>query len=303
MGSGRSAVYCRRMSVEPGDEAPVEPIDASPRFNRWVTGVALALLGVLAALLFWPAHGLDMLEWPEASLDRVVTREMDFRAALRTAPVWERRLLTLGLSSDTKARADAIVWYDELVREEGSPLAELHRVVLLAEDGQAASVEAALAAWTPIEPGVARLAEWARAAYDPRRPRPRSFEPLSPRSGSNCPRAGSGTACSHGWRRASAIRGPRRRRSRRPWLAGPRSSGESARSSASRSCSWSWGKPRRPGLRRAAGTPRRPRGECVDSAAVDLRGWGGPLRARRGRARGRRPPVAVPAGQRVVESL
>ena len=83
------------MSVEPGGEAPVEPGDRSPRFNRWVTGVALALLGVLAGLLFWPAHGLDTLEQPERSLERVVSREMDLRAALWTAPGPERQLFAL----------------------------------------------------------------------------------------------------------------------------------------------------------------------------------------------------------------
>jgi hypothetical protein len=37
-----------------------------------VTGVALGVLGVLAALVFWPSHGLDTLDQPEQSLERVV---------------------------------------------------------------------------------------------------------------------------------------------------------------------------------------------------------------------------------------
>ena len=147
------------MSAESSGEAPAELIDGSPRFNRWVTGVALGLLAGLAALLFWPAHGLDLLDRPEQSLERVVTREMDVRTALRTAPVWERRFLALALSSDAEARSDAILWYEELVQEESSPVAELHRIVLLAEDEQQESVQAALDAWTPTDPSVARLAE------------------------------------------------------------------------------------------------------------------------------------------------
>jgi membrane protease YdiL (CAAX protease family) len=158
------------MSVESGEEAPVGPSDRPPRFNRWVTGVALGLLGNLAALLFWPAHGLDTLEWPEESLERVVTREMDLRAAMSTASSWERRLLGVALSSDAEARGDAIAWYEELVREEISPVAELHRVVLLAEDRQPEAVQAALAAWTPADGDVARLARAARAAYEPAPP-------------------------------------------------------------------------------------------------------------------------------------
>ena len=50
------------MSAEPAGETPVEPGDRPPRLNRWVTGVALGVLGVLAALIFWPSHGPDTLD-------------------------------------------------------------------------------------------------------------------------------------------------------------------------------------------------------------------------------------------------
>jgi uncharacterized protein len=153
------------MSVEPGGEAPVEPGDRSPRFNRWVTGVALGLLGGLAGLLFWPAHGLDTLEQPERSLERVVGREMDLRAALWTAPGPERQLFALVLASDAEARAEAIGQYEELVGEESSPAAELYRIVLLAEDGRTESVQDALAAFSPADDEARRLAAWAHAAY------------------------------------------------------------------------------------------------------------------------------------------
>ena len=137
------------MSAELAGEAPVEPGDGPPRLNRWVTGAALGVLGVLAALIFWPSHGLDTLDRPEQSLERVVASDMDFRAAARAAPRWERRLHRLAFSSDASARADALAWYDELVRVEGSPLAELYRIVLLAEDGQTEALEAAVTAWAP----------------------------------------------------------------------------------------------------------------------------------------------------------
>ena len=140
--------------------------------SRWVTGVALGVLGVLAALIFWPAHGLDTLDRPEQSLERVVGSDMDFRAAARTAPGWERRLHRLAFASDASARADALAWYDELVREEGSPLAELYRIVLLAEDGQTEALEAAVTAWAPGDDEARRLATWARAAYEAEPPPP-----------------------------------------------------------------------------------------------------------------------------------
>jgi membrane protease YdiL (CAAX protease family) len=158
------------MSAEPPGEAPVAAGDTAPRLNPWVTGAALGLLVVLAALLFWPSHGLDTLDGPEESLERVVTRDMDLRVAVAAAPAWERRLYALAMSADREARADAIRWYDELVRAEAAPLGELYRIVLLAEDGQPEAVAAALAAWTPADDWAERLATWARAAYGPGAP-------------------------------------------------------------------------------------------------------------------------------------
>jgi uncharacterized protein len=160
------------MSPELAGEAPVEPRDRTSRLNRWVTGAALGVLAGLAALVFWPAHGLDTLERPEESLERVVTRDMDFRAAARTGPRWERRLLALAFSSDAGARADAIAWYEELARVEASPLAELYRIILLAEDGQTEAAESVATAWAPTDDAARRLAAWARAAYEAEVPAP-----------------------------------------------------------------------------------------------------------------------------------
>ena len=160
------------MSAELAGESPVEPRGRTSRLNRWVTGAALGVLAGLAALVFWPAHGLDTLERPEESLERVVTRDMDFRAVARTAPRWERRLLALAFSSDAGARADAIAWYEELARVEGSPLAELYRIILLAEDGQTEAAESVTTAWAPTDDAARRLAAWARAAYEAEVPAP-----------------------------------------------------------------------------------------------------------------------------------
>ena len=160
------------MSAELAGEAPVEPRGRTSRLNRWVTGAALGVLAGLAALVFWPAHGLDTLERPEESLERVVTRDMDFRAVARTAPRWERRLLALAFSSDAGARADAIAWYEELARVEGSPLAELYRIILLAEDGQTEAAESVTTAWAPTDDAARRLVAWARAAYEAEVPAP-----------------------------------------------------------------------------------------------------------------------------------
>jgi hypothetical protein len=160
------------MSAEPAEELPVEPASGPPRLNGWVTGVALGVLAGLAVLVFWPTRPLDTVDRPEQSLERVVASDMDYRAAARAAPAWERRLHALALSSDAAARADAISWYEELIRVEGAPLAELYRIILLAEDGQTEAVQSAVAAWTPGDDWVRRLAAWARAAYEPEAPSP-----------------------------------------------------------------------------------------------------------------------------------
>ena len=123
------------------------------------------MLVVLAVLIFWPSLPLDTLERPEQSLERLVTRDMDFRAASRAVPAWERWLYALAFSSGSEARAAAIDWYDELVEAEGSPLAELYRLILLAEDGQTEAVQSALAEWTPGDDWAGQLAAWARMAY------------------------------------------------------------------------------------------------------------------------------------------
>jgi CAAX protease family protein len=154
------------MSAELAGQAPVEPRGRVSRLNRWVTATALAVLAVLAALVFWPAHGVDTLDRPEESLERVVTRDMDFRAAAATAPVWERRLHALAFSADAPARADAIAWYEELARLEGSPLAELYRIILLWEDGQTEAAESVATAWAPTDDTGRQLAAWARTAYE-----------------------------------------------------------------------------------------------------------------------------------------
>jgi CAAX protease family protein len=160
------------MAAEPPGEAPVEPDDGPPRLNRWVTGVALAALAALALLVFWPSHGPDTLDRPEQSLERLVARDMDFRAAALTAPAWERWLNAFAFSSDSTARADAITWYEELVQIEGSPLAELHRIILLAEDGQTEAAQSAVAAWTPADDWTGQPLAWARAAYGTELPSP-----------------------------------------------------------------------------------------------------------------------------------
>jgi hypothetical protein len=153
------------MSAELPGEASVEPGSARRRLNPWLTAAALAILSVLAVLVFWPSQGPDTLDQPERSLERLVGRDMDVRAAAEAAPAWERRLHGLAFSSDAEALASAISWYEELVTVEASPLAELDRIVLLAEDGRTDALQAALRSRPPGDDWTGRVLAWARAAY------------------------------------------------------------------------------------------------------------------------------------------
>jgi len=153
-----------------------EVVPAPRYFTRWGTVLTGAILLSLSTLAVWPTPPLETLQRPDASLARVVGRDLDFRAAARRAPAWERRLYELALGAEDDSRDEAIGWYTELVEAEGSPLAELQRIVLLAEDGRAADIGRALAEWAPAEEPGRRLAAWAAAAYAPEPPTSAALE-------------------------------------------------------------------------------------------------------------------------------
>ena len=146
-------------------ETPPVPPQPAP-LSPWVTAVCGAFAGAYLgfAVLTAPSSPLDRLEQPEESLERLVTREMDLRAALRQAPERKRALYqTLAGNEDTLA--DAIAWYDELIGAGPSPVAQLYRVVLVAEDGQTDRLSAALVPWEFQGESAFRMAKWVRAGY------------------------------------------------------------------------------------------------------------------------------------------
>jgi membrane protease YdiL (CAAX protease family) len=125
---------------------------------------AFAAAYVGFAVLTAAPSPLDRLEQPEESLERLVTREMDLRAAVLQAPEWKRALYTT-LSGDEETLADPIAWYDELIGAGVSPVAQLYRVVLLAEDGQSSRVSVTLVPWEFQGESAFRMAKWVRAGY------------------------------------------------------------------------------------------------------------------------------------------
>ena len=133
--------------------------------------VALLYIGLLGRPLVEPrASPLAELERPAESLERLVARELDLRAAMRGGPRWEWRLYR-ALSGDEDPLLAAGDWYGELVEQTDSPLAELQRAIILAETGHTIAAREAIAelgagAGEPARSGTrAQMAAWAMAAY------------------------------------------------------------------------------------------------------------------------------------------
>ena len=127
--------------------------------------VVVLYIGLLGRPLVEPrVSPLAELEYPEESLERLVTRELDLRAAMRGGPRWEGRLYR-ALSGDDDPLSAAGRWYQELVDLTGSPVAELHRVILLGEAGRTAKVREVLAGGGARDPSRERMAVWVTAAY------------------------------------------------------------------------------------------------------------------------------------------
>jgi hypothetical protein len=134
-------------------------------FSPWATAVYAALTAALVGFFYsgWGSP-LANLERPEASLERLVSREMDFRDALGRVPSWERRLHEL-TGSDPETFEDAIGRFDELDEEQRSVRTDLNLVVLLGEAGLLERAGSLIEALDGADAAAARYAGWLEAAY------------------------------------------------------------------------------------------------------------------------------------------
>jgi len=107
---------------------------------------------------------LGNLEHPEASLERLVSREMDFRDALARVPRWERRIHEL-TGSDPETFEEAIERFDEFDDEQRSARTDLNLVVLLGEAGLLERAGALIEALDGADTAAAQYARWLEAAY------------------------------------------------------------------------------------------------------------------------------------------
>ena len=149
-------LYCARMIGTSTEEVSIpEPRRParyfSPGFTVFCTVVVLVLMFLYAAP--WRGSPLDQLERPAESLERLVTRDLDVRDALRSAPTWEQRLYTV-LSGADDPVGEALGWYEELLEVVDSERAALYHAILQAEAGEPApddeqADEAVVAAYSP----------------------------------------------------------------------------------------------------------------------------------------------------------
>ncbi len=121
--------------------------------------VGLPLVSLLA-----DSSPLAKLDRPEDSLTRLVSRELDLYHAMRGGSGFEWRLYQLFAGAENPT-LEASEWYEELADTLGTPTAELHRAILLAETGDKQAVEQAIAEWRDGGPSVERMASWLTAAY------------------------------------------------------------------------------------------------------------------------------------------
>ena len=159
-------------AADPGpspQESPSGSLDI-PRPQPFFSVPGTTIFSVLVAafiasvLVFSPATRLDTLERPEEDLERLVSREMDMRQVLQKASAWERAVYRF-LAGDEDSLDQSIRWYEDLTREIESPEAQLYRIMLLAEAGQADRISAAIVPWQYQGEGMVRMLDWVRAAY------------------------------------------------------------------------------------------------------------------------------------------
>ena len=136
-----------------------------PYFSPWITAVYALLTALLVGFFYWSwGSPLANLDKPEESLERLVSREMDFREVLDRGPRWERRLYEL-TGSDPETFDDAIARFDEFDEEQRSARTDLNLAVLLGEAGLLERATAVIEALQGTDGSAADYGRWLEAAY------------------------------------------------------------------------------------------------------------------------------------------
>ena len=165
----QSTIFPRTDEASPPAQPSSSPTLPPPgaTLHPWVTIVCTIVVAVMLVnfLVFSGASRVELLERPEDSLERLVTREMDFCAAVNGLPGWQRDL-ALFILGDEQTLQHSLRWSDQLAAQESaSDQTQLERIILMAEAGQMDRVNTAIVPWEFKGEDQARMLEWVRAAY------------------------------------------------------------------------------------------------------------------------------------------
>jgi len=144
------------------------PFSARPYFSFLVTVICSIVVATYVGLPVGPllrdASPLGQLDYPEESLQRLVTRELDLDEALRQNRGLEWRIYRI-LSGGESPIREAKGWYDELGDTIDSSAIELRRAILLGESGDTNRLEERIGRWKEDGDPAERMSDWLRAAY------------------------------------------------------------------------------------------------------------------------------------------
>ena len=147
----QSTIFPRTDEASPPAQPSSSPTLPPPgaTLHPWVTIVCTIVVAVMLVnfLVFSGASRVELLERPEDSLERLVTREMDFCAAVNGLPGWQRDL-ALFILGDEQTLQHSLRWSDQLAAQESaSDQTQLERIILMAEAGQMDRVNTAIVPW------------------------------------------------------------------------------------------------------------------------------------------------------------
>lgn len=173
--SANSARFGQAPALEPcGDMEPsVDPPEQLRSGLSLVVSILSAVIvaAALGAIAWFSATlpKLDRFDAPDRALELMVGRTMEARDGLQRSPEWQQRLAEWTVGSNERERAQAIEWYQELVRTGGDPVSKLRLAVLQGESGYAEDALAEARTWQHLEPPLPLFGQLIDAAYGTQR--------------------------------------------------------------------------------------------------------------------------------------
>jgi uncharacterized protein len=165
IGSQRLFPEIDRHQVDPPSDAPFgSPL--SMIVSAVCAGILLASFGAIS----WfsaTLPKLDRFEDPDRALELMVGRTMETQDGLLRSPAWQQWVTKWTVGSNETERAQAIQWYQELVRTTGLPISRLRLAILQGESGYEQDALAEAYRWRELEEPFPQFGQLIEAAYRP----------------------------------------------------------------------------------------------------------------------------------------